>query len=159
MSGAGRTEVSDHPLPQDAAREIRMSILQAYTYLRLPPQGTDPKAAQQAIYNAAERIIRAGRPFGADAIEGLAIKLGCLWGQTLCDARQWEWRSVKHPIGDEVFAVVSPDRAFIVAPMRYMHRQLRQWGDEADNTTLLLFNMICDGGLPEPRPGSYEMLS
>ena len=85
-----------------------------------------------------------------EAQQDHAIALGCLWGQTVCDALGWEWCLVKK--GDaKIFSVASPNRSHFVPPMQFLQDQIRRRGADAEITTLLLFNVLVAGDLPPAR--------
>jgi hypothetical protein len=151
--------VQEEQLDPSICSEITQSIERGYAHLQLPSSETSPEAVQEAIMAMVDRVINSRKRPPADKIEDLAIDLGCLWGQALCDAIGWHWCKIRHADSASVFAVVSPEGSHAVAPMPFMLRQLRQRRRDADNTTLLLFNMIKDGALPIAPAKTYKMLS
>jgi hypothetical protein len=151
-------ETTDEPLGVDIRQEIAASVARACAYLQLPPGQKSPEAAQQAIFEAVQRVIGSTKTLPPKAVQDMAIELGSLWGQSICDALGWEWCCVKQEEG-KVFAVASVDRSHYVAPMHFLQRQLEQRGETADNTTLLLFNMIKAGETPPANAREYQMLN
>jgi hypothetical protein len=148
---------TERPLPADVAREIEEAARRARTTLKLTAKST-PAATLQAILAAVERQIAGPKRPPEAETENLAIDLGCLWAQTVCDALGWQWCELKYPKRPATYAIVTPDRSHAIVPMAYMARQLDQRGPSADNTTLLLFNMLKANRLPPARPKSYKPL-
>lgn len=148
----------ERPLKLNVVNEVSEAIQRGYDYLKLKPGRAKPAKVRQAIYDAVDRLIAAKRRVPAEQADDLAIDLGCLWGQSLCDSLGWAWCQLKYGRGPAAYAVVSPDRSFAVAPMAYLLRQIGQRGPGADNTTLLLFNMVEAGAVPRSRPQAYKML-
>jgi hypothetical protein len=146
---------TDAPHPDNVRAEVVGAIDRARASLQLPPRASSPRV-MEAICGAVDRVIEGKRP-SKSKLEDLAIDLGCLWGQTVCDALKWEWRVVTRD-GQDSFAIASRDRAHYIPPMVYMKRQLSQRGDSADNTTHLLFNMLKGRKLPASRPRAYLLL-
>ena len=76
-----------------------------------------------------------------DAVLDLAVNLGCLWGQTVCDELGWEWCCLMLGDGRETYVIVTPNRSHIVSPMDFVLEQLQKRLPE-ENTSMLLFNML-----------------
>lgn len=150
----------ERPLKVSVVKEISEAVRQAHAYLNLNPAeaSANPETVQRFICDAVDKLIAAKHRVSGKVRQDLAIGLGCLWGQTLCDALGWQWRSLKYRRNPAVYAVVSPDRSCAVAPLHYMSRQITQQSASADNTTLLLFNMIKENAIGQPRPRGYRML-
>ncbi len=111
-------------------------------------------AWQDAIHDYVHDWLFADAARGGDDVEDVAVDLGCLYGQSLCETLAWEWVEVAGE-GATVFAVASPDRAVFVPPMVYLQRQLKQEPRTADNTVLLLVNLLRQGD-PKDRPGQLR---
>ena len=71
----------------------------------------------------------------------LAVNLGCLWGQTVCDGLDWQWCCLMLGDGRETYVVVTPNRSHIVAPMDFVLEQLQKRLPE-ENTSMLLYDML-----------------
>jgi hypothetical protein len=148
---------TERPLPADVAKEIDEAARRASATLKLTAKST-PAATLEAILAAVDReMSKRKRPPQSEA-EDLALDLGCLWAQTVCDIAGWQWCELKYPERPVTYAIVNPDRSRAIVPMAYMARQINQRGPTADNTTLLLFNTLKANKLPPTRPKSYKML-
>lgn len=144
---------SDRPLELAEEKDIRLAVGRGYKWLKLKRGRTTPMQVQEAILKTIDSVMDSKKKMTARAIENLAINLGCLWGQTVCDEIGWEWCFAT--IGDEnVFAVAPPNRSYVVAPMGFVQTQLQKRPPE-DNTSLLLFNMVVGGSLPKAKAGAY----
>lgn len=58
------------------------------------------------------------------SVEDLPILLGCLWGDQICAAHDWQWVTLKYKLPDSTWegdAVVSPDRSLCILPYAYVH--------------------------------------
>jgi hypothetical protein len=153
------TGVKEKPLKASVAKEVCDAVLRAYEHLKLQPTKTRPDVAQDAIYETVNRVNRSAKRITPKHAGELAISLGCLWGQTVCDAKGWIWRALTFKTGETVFAIVDPKRTHVVAPMGFLLRMLRKRGENAENTTLLLYNMIKAGELHKGAPKSYKVFS
>ena len=87
----------------------------------------------------------------------MAIDLGLLWGQMLCEAKGWEWRTLTYPDGGKSLAVCSPDLSHQVNPINFIFARVVD--PSKPNTCLLLFNMIVAGKAPMAAPGSLGLLN
>ena len=144
-------QTTDCPLPGDVRKEVRGAIGRARKHLDLP-QRTTPAETVEAIH-ASVGGTRSGRAM----LDDLAIELGCLWGQAVCDALNWEWCQVSGGDGAGVFAVATKNRSHYVAPTSYMKQQLAR-RDRTANTTLLLFNLLKARRMPASGARGYRLL-
>jgi hypothetical protein len=87
-----------------------------------------------------------------------AIELGCVFGHALCVAMGWTWQAIRYPRTATKYAVLSLDRAYAISAMQFVHAKLLESDPLADNTTMLLFNMIVAGRLPPSRPKRFLQL-
>ena len=85
--------------------------------------------------------------------EGLG--LGTIWGDALIAKFGWQWVAVRD---DDVFvfAVVSPDREWVVYTHGFVGACLQD--ARLDCTVMLAFNMLAAGNLPAMETNSYEDL-
>jgi hypothetical protein len=145
---------SDRPLKPGEKKDVELSIARGYKHLKLSP-GTAPATTQRAIRDLIDSIVLGKKKVGARTLTDLSVNIGCLWGQTVCDAAGWEWCFVK--VGrDHLLAVAAPSRSHVVAPMHFVQSQLTKRPPQ-DNTSLLLFNMIKSGkSLPPAKAKAYE---
>jgi hypothetical protein len=122
-----------------------------------PGSETDtPDQRQERLYAA----INAFRSEPADVREARfaleTTRIGCLWGQTVCDQLAWEWAMVLLEPDEQDLGVVSPSRSHVVFPVLFLEELL---GDpDRDQTSLLLYNMLKAGNLPPAGPGEYHVL-
>ncbi|HSJ63514.1 MAG TPA: hypothetical protein VK922_06345 [Gemmatimonadaceae bacterium] len=88
-----------------------------------------------------------------------SVGLGALWGEQVHRALGWEWVMLSWgKPDDEIFALVSPDRAFYISPVYLLLPYAT--GARSEDTSVLLFNMLLDGsGLPRSKPHRYRELS
>jgi len=101
--------------------------------------------------------LRSQSRLSASQKKQIAIDLGCLWGNALRDAKQWEWCVVSTEPDTSVYAICHPSRSHAVDPIGFVHRILSSKRNA--NTTALLFNMIVADDLPEAPPLTYSWLS
>lgn len=132
-------------------KDIRLSIQRGYETLGLDPS-TSADRVQKAIRREVDRIIKAKTRPDREELKDFAVNVGCLWGQTVCDAGKWEWRAVKTK-GVFIPAVVSPDHAHCTLPMHFIQSQLSRRPSEG-SSTMLLYEMIKAGSqLSRAKPG------
>jgi hypothetical protein len=149
-------EITERPLQPVEEEDIQLSIKRGYKHLNLSPEKTSIEKVQTGIALALEEVLSSEKRPTPKAIEDLAINLGSLWGQTICDCLGWEWSYVTL---DEngAYAVVSPNRSHMVAPMDFILEQLQNQSAE-ENTSLILYKMLKAGSLMKARPRSYVMV-
>lgn len=86
------------------------------------------------------------------------VALGALWGEQVRRAVGWSWIqvSVEGSRDEEgMLGLASPDRAYLVLPSLVVSKAIAQ---SRHNTTLLLFEMISEGGLPSSSQGALRLL-
>lgn len=133
-------------LDAETQGEIDDAILNAREYLTLGKK-RKPETITVAIYSAIEEV--RNTKVSAEEKRELAIDLGALWGQTVCQAAGWKWKLVPDDDGDPIPAVCRPRARHVVAPISLMYDWLKN--KRSENTSLLLFNMIVAKKLP-PAP-------
>ena len=124
-----------------------------YEHLKLSPRSS-AGATQAAVRAAIDAVASGAKKPGTDAIVDLAVNLGCLWGQTVCDELGWQWCAVGLGDGRESVVVVTPNRSNVVSPVDFVHRQLRKRPPE-ENASMLLFAMLKGKSLGRAKAGSY----
>jgi hypothetical protein len=146
-------QITDRPLSKNEERDIDLSIKRGLEYLKL-----DAKSSPQQIHGAMlEAIdpIALGRKKVSKRVEtDLAVNLGCLWGQTVCDALGWEWCFVTLESGAGTYVIVPPNRSHMVAPMDFIQTQLQKRLPE-ENTSMLVFNMLKGRSFPRAKAKTY----
>jgi hypothetical protein len=154
---SSRELVIESPLEPKVVSEVSKAVTRAREFLGFKRERS-ANVIMTAIFKAIEDHKKEkGRR--SKATEALAIDLGALWGQTLCQAAQWQWCSLKKGEDVAICAVCSPNRARAINPVGFVHSLLASRRRADENTSLLLFNMIVAGRLPETTPGSYAWLS
>ena len=76
-----------------------------------------------------------------DDITGIAIALGVVWGNLVCEKYKWTWQDI---IVDDAFdnvrlAIVSPNRQYYIEPTTHMNDICNK---KDENDTALLFQML-----------------
>jgi hypothetical protein len=87
----------------------------------------------------------------------IALCVGIVWADQFVKELGWEWANVSLPNQPAFFGVVSPDRAYVIYPSRFVQSVLRD--PSLDNTLLLIFNMATGYELPISPPGAYLTLT
>jgi hypothetical protein len=141
----------------DVLQQISEAVTRAREFLELKSKAS-PKAAITAVRQAIDNVRRQKRRKGKNAKE-LAIDLGALWGEALCQALNWEWCMLREKGEGTVCAVCSPDRSHAIDPISLIYRLVTSRNSDYDNTALLVFNMIKAGDMPVSVPRGYVWLS
>jgi hypothetical protein len=146
-----RNDFIEQSLSQEMAAEIRDLAIKAAARLRLAT--AEPERVARAI----AEYVEDNRPPEGDRIVEEAVELGVLWAEQLLRITGWEWVELRETNTNTQYAIVSRDRALVLFPTALF---LELLGDtDRDNTTLLLFNMIRCGNVPEAEPGEYQVIS
>ena len=143
---------SDRPLSETERKELAASLRVGLKVARLEPTATPDQV--QAQLNGIINGLRKNPP-PTDKLVNLSLALGCLWADAVVRELGWEWAFVTKRRVD-VYAIVSPDRAYCVFPMMYAHSIVG--GTTANQNCLLLYNMLKAGKLPPSEPGRYLSL-
>ena len=145
---------SDRFLTSDEQSEVKKCIKSAFELLHIEPT----EAKLDDIHVKISDFIDSYRTEYAseDSIIETALVIGCLWGQIVCDRLKWQWVYVTIE-GNEIFGIISPKREYVIFPMVYIRDLLKS--PEADQTSLLLYNMLKAGKLPPSEENKYLVLS
>jgi len=146
------TQVIECPLPAEVQAELTQLLREGRDWLGLTAQ-TSALASATAVYEMLEKL-----PRGKKATEGTAektLQLAMVWADALCRECHWEWVQVRR--AGEEYVIVSSDRSLMIEPMAYI--QETRSGKRAENTALLLFNMIAAANVPRAPAHSYTPLS
>jgi hypothetical protein len=101
--------------------------------------------------------LAAVRPLAGEELIDRALELGCLWAQQIVSVAGWIWAEL-HSVDKTVqYAVVSSDGSVAIFPA-LVFCSLLEDADRPDNS-ILLFNMVRAGKLPNSSPGAYLILS
>jgi len=149
------SEITCEPLSPEVRSEVLQAIRRGAALLGLEPDW-QPLRAAEAVHGKLEEL-RAGKRLAANQRKQMSIDLGALWGEALAVAAKWEWRAVTTNPGRETHAVSSPNGSHAVDPIAHMHYLLEN--SKTDNNSLLLFNMIRSGHLPEAAESAFSWLS
>jgi len=144
---------SDRQLNSKEQRDINLSINRGYKYLKVDPKSS-PRTTQEAMLKAIDAVALGKKKLSKDAVMDLAVNLGCLWGQTVCDGLGWKWCCLMLGDGRETYVIVTPNRSHMVSPMDFVLRQLQKRLPE-ENTSMLLFNMLKGKSFGSAKPRSY----
>ena len=146
----------ERQLASDETREISMFAKDGKKTIKLGFLTTDPAkivAAIDAHIDASQQAALAGSPaLSEENCTFLSLQLGCLWGQQLVKAFDWEWTCLMEN-GDELYAVASKDRALLILPTYFTRDCLEQPG--IDCTALLAYNMLAAQKFAQVPANSY----
>ncbi len=127
----------------------RSKSAQAFV-LTLP---ADPVARATEVMNLIDRAND-----GLERKMDLDVKLALAWTTAVCAALGWDSIETRDRAGRIGRGLLSDrERRWVVDSRELMRRLLGLGakGPRADNTALLLFNMIAAGNLPPAKPGDY----
>jgi len=144
----------ESPLDDEMLTDVDYFVARAMRLLFEGKREDDAAAIVEAIRRYVDDVRDGRRELEPD----LALTLSCLWAGQVCRTLGWSWARVAYPdAGGSSIGIVSPNRAHAIFPYHFLKDVLED-GDRS-NTTLLLFNMLCAGSLPNARPGTYAALS
>lgn len=147
--------MKDSPVSAEIMNEIRECVKEGLELIGLS-QGASPDEVQRAIFQKVndlrDDISATPEDFDGETILDLALRLGCLWGQVICDELDWEWANVTFPEGD-FFAILTPDRSRVMLPLHYFKELMND--PEKDPTSELIYNMLKAGNLPPAEANEY----
>lgn len=154
-------DMQERSLTEGEEAEFRTRAHNGLTNLGLVGAEPEPKAAVQAVETfvekwQAERRNPLKKLFrrGPDPVD-VALSLGIIWGDQLVRQFGWEWTCLQTD-GQDLYAVVSPDRSLAVYPTYFIKACLDD--PYADCTAMLAFNMLEAGNVGELPAGEYENL-
>ena len=142
----------ERPLDASTQKEVRVLINAGAELVRSWPD-LDPLTVVEQI----AEYVAAVRPLGGDELIDRALELGCLWAQQIVSVAGWRWAELHSEDKTVQYAIVSSDGSLAILPgLRF--RFLLEDEDRPDNS-ILLFNMVHTGKLPQSKPGAYLLLS
>ncbi len=147
--------VYERPLTADELADLQDFQVAGQAGVGQVAEGDTPAAIVEAIGAISSGV----RELDQEAVGHACLGLGALWGEQVHRALGWEWVMLSwgEP-DDEIFALVSPDRAFYISPLYLLFPYAT--GARSDDTSMLLFNMLLDGtALPRRKPNEYRELS
>lgn len=145
---------NERELDRDEISELTSYERQAHSLLPADFIDVEPKEVVGAI-KIAIQTLRA-RKMTHDEVTDVAFALGYLYGEQLRKKFGWNWRYVTQDNGFESYGVISADKAFVCFSIKSVYELLLD--PQKDNASLLLFNMIDGGNIPEPEPGRLQSL-
>lgn len=80
-----KSAAMDRPLKAAERKDIDLSIERGYGHLKLDPT-TPPAKTQRSIRKLIDGIAAGKKKLNGDTVKDIAVNVGCLWGQTVCDA-------------------------------------------------------------------------
>lgn len=131
--------------------EIRASAQRARGHLGLAAESTFDMVPQ-----AVRLFLEQGR-INIDR-KALAIELGALWGEALCAATGWGWRSLQRGTDSIATVICSPNDSHFVDPIRTLHTALQSKAKGRGDYQELLFNLIRAGNLIGAADGALHQL-
>jgi hypothetical protein len=156
-STAQKPTTHDEPVAEDLAEELMAQARNAMSLLFPEPQkkAPTPKATVAAILEHVDAIHAGKVRLAPREVRERCLALACLWGEAVTKQLGYEWRQVRWPGGGSI-GIVEPNRRFALYPFPYIERIVED--RRADNTILLLFNMLVGGNVPKAAPNSYVTL-
>lgn len=153
--------IQERPLTQNELKEFADYTDRAMINLGLANSQAAPEAVIQAVETFVDRWQAERRnPLKKllsrtpDATD-VALGLGSVWGNQLVRQFHWEWTCVKQN-GQDLYAVVSPDRSIAVYPTYFIKACLDN--PRVDCTIMLAFNMLTAGKVSGLPAQGYENL-
>jgi hypothetical protein len=146
---------TDRPLTDEELEEVTGCVQYARQLLGVA-ETAGGEDLQTGIHDAITSFRGSPDAFPGVSHQDLALSLGCLFGQAICDECGWTWALVTLDDGDEVYGVVPPDRAQVVFPMAYVHDLLDE--PSGHETNLVLYHTIKARSLPDAQAGEYLVL-
>ena len=145
---------TDRALNGEETEAVRKQMEHAMEVLGIDPRTTTPDDIQQSVYHEVNRVRNDIAMNDPEILEDIALGLGCLWGQSVCDMLGWEWAFITIE-GSDGIGVLSPSRSLAAFPMASIKRILED--SQRENTSLLLYNMLKAGSF-SAEPNSYKVV-
>lgn len=123
--------------------------------MRLAIEPRTPEQIQEWVHQEIARLQASEDP--NEVKKERAFVLAIAWGDSLVETLGWEWVMLMAESGKKTLAVADPIRSHAVPVMGFFSKLISS--KEADNTSLLLFNMIRSKSFGEAKPGQLKLLS
>jgi hypothetical protein len=150
------TKTFDEPMAPKLAKELALQTDKGRKLLfPKAKKAPTPKAIAAAITEYVDAIHAGKKKLSSKAFADQALMLACAWGTAVCDELGYEWVNVRWPDGNSI-GIVPKKRQFAIYPLPYVRRIMDD--RDADNTILLLFNMLVAGNVPKSAPNAYVTL-
>jgi hypothetical protein len=143
---------TERPLT-DEEREAMAKV--ADTALRFLGASDVPEAVARSIGAFVDAVRAGARPEPKN--QDLRLGLGVLWGEQVRAVVGWRWVHLSYPDGFASYALVPDDRAFACFPLNRLPALLAR-ATPATNTSVRLFESICEGELPRRRENGYLVI-
>ena len=147
------TKTTDIPPSEDDWKAIRGASQAAASALNTADEAAD--VVQKKIQDMADGV--AGGAVENPLGENVAVALGALWGNSLCDTYGWEWIVPIH--GDwRGLGVADRERKYLAPPFDLFSRII----DEKDDQTpgpYVRWKAIGANHLPKSSPGMYTIIT
>ena len=148
------SKVTSRPLTDEHIALLQECRDEVASDFGLKTASLTPEQIQQWIMETIYKLQQSTEDIDTKLSRSFALAI--VWGDTLIKTMGWHWLLVQDEDGNEVFGVASPNRSHVVPVTAYFSRLVSD--PKADNTTLLLYNMIHAGDLtPAPADALYLM--
>lgn len=141
--------VEHRALKPEAIADISRYATEAKKLLRLWLT-RNPRRIVTALDRWIEQFRKSGETYEENQIGGAAIRFGCLLGDAVVKEHGWRWIEACHG-DDSYFAVVSPNRGYLIYPVVRAFHWLTDEG--RDPNTVLLFDSL--SSLPQAKENEY----
>jgi hypothetical protein len=148
--------MTERPLNENLQWCVASFVSRASQWLGVEAESDTPDLRQERLRAAINTFRSSPADIRESRLDVESHRIGCVWGQAVCDQLGWEWATLSPEPGVEELAVVSPSRAHAVFPVLFIHKLLTDIG--RDPTSLLVYNMLKAGSLPPAAPGEYCIL-
>lgn len=144
---------SEEPLPESIAENIPGAAAEGAELVGISVDA-EPQEIVAAINDFLTTANKSDAVADIDLWTDRALPLGCLWGEALARAFEWQWASlIQHDHDDyQAVAIVNPDRSLAIFPFHYCYGCLE---NRVIPTVLLAFNMLQAGTIPPQKPRGY----
>jgi hypothetical protein len=142
----------ERPLDESAQEEVRVLTNAGAALVKADPE-QDPLSVVKRIAT----YVAAVRPLAGEELIDRALELGCLWAHQIVSVAGWIWAELHSADKTVQYAIVSSDRSVAILP-GLKFRLLLEDAERPDNS-VLLFDMVRAGNLPEANPGAYLLIS
>ncbi len=150
------TKTFDEPIAANLSKELAAQADKGRKLLFAKAKKTpEPKAVAKAIMDYVDAIHAGKKKLTSKQLAAQALMLACAWGDAVCEELGYAWVNVRWPDGNSI-GVVPKKRQFAIYPLPYIRRIMED--RDADNTILLLFNMLVAGHVPKSGPNTYVTL-
>lgn len=148
----------DRALSEPEAQQIEQSAAKMWAYLGLPSE-----TPANELISALSTAVAQERPVFAKLTpavqQSFCASMGAMWGILLCEEASWQWCMLSRTGVADVVAIISPDRAYAVAPIDLIVSEMTRVNGGEEELVRSLFHMIRKGALPQSRAGKYLLLN